>query len=490
MKNMTFLESAVTVLNDVGGGPLHFNEITKIATENGYLKSGGKTPEATMGAQIYMHIKNCRKRRMPAMFKRTGRGLFALTAVGRFPGQTRKESKTMNNLGRDTIIDVYVMMHNGATPYGAAKKFNINESVAHEIWRSGGDVGGKLKVKQVLEIKGRLLLCHSYTEIARDYPTTASNIELIAKGKIWSRATGIEGGIGDALTRKVMEYFSKNRPSLGGALSLVSKWEWKGGILKLHFINRHEQLRKDLASDSYSEINKGLNEVFGRYFRISFLNSEKSTEEQNQDDMEVRISKMKVATVDRIYGEMFRGTSAKEAAKMYSTTPEKAQAIFDRGGRKNKKHWTKDACEIHKRGKDGEDPMVIAENYDTSRSGVMKIINEKCWTDATLPSEERRKRGLYNKKKSRRKSKKRRKSQRRANRSTVRVKSPQPAFSKSDTPENGNFWAVKSGFVGVRCVCGELTNLYAESSKFNVKICSDCIIKIESAREQFNLRFS
>lgn len=55
----TFKEIAFQILKQVEK-PLHSNEITRIALERGWLKTAGKTPEATMNAQLIVDI-NSRK---------------------------------------------------------------------------------------------------------------------------------------------------------------------------------------------------------------------------------------------------------------------------------------------------------------------------------------------------------------------------------------------------------------------------------------------
>lgn len=39
--------------------PLYSNEITKIALERGWLKTAGKTPEASVGNMFNLEIKVC-----------------------------------------------------------------------------------------------------------------------------------------------------------------------------------------------------------------------------------------------------------------------------------------------------------------------------------------------------------------------------------------------------------------------------------------------
>lgn len=52
-----FKTSAIQILTEQKK-PLHYKEITQLALEHGILETDGKTPEASMNAQIVMDIKN------------------------------------------------------------------------------------------------------------------------------------------------------------------------------------------------------------------------------------------------------------------------------------------------------------------------------------------------------------------------------------------------------------------------------------------------
>jgi hypothetical protein len=73
---MTFLDAADQILKEAGG-PLHYREITRRALDRGLIESAGKTPDATMGAQLYMVVKQAAERGEPGSFRQTGRGHFA-----------------------------------------------------------------------------------------------------------------------------------------------------------------------------------------------------------------------------------------------------------------------------------------------------------------------------------------------------------------------------------------------------------------------------
>ena len=71
---LSFLEAAYNVLKKEGR-PLSVSEITSIAISSGLILTKGKTPSATMGAQIYRDMK---RRGEGSRFLKVGRGKFGL----------------------------------------------------------------------------------------------------------------------------------------------------------------------------------------------------------------------------------------------------------------------------------------------------------------------------------------------------------------------------------------------------------------------------
>jgi len=77
----TFKGVAYEILKEAGT-PLHTSVITKIALKKGWLKTAGKTPEATMNAQL---VVDTNKKGLKSLFKKTGPSTFAIneeTKVG------------------------------------------------------------------------------------------------------------------------------------------------------------------------------------------------------------------------------------------------------------------------------------------------------------------------------------------------------------------------------------------------------------------------
>lgn len=76
----SFTECAQKVLQEFGGKkPMHYKEITEKALEEGWLVTGGKTPEATMYAQVITEIKRQQKRGDRPRFVQHGRGYVGLS---------------------------------------------------------------------------------------------------------------------------------------------------------------------------------------------------------------------------------------------------------------------------------------------------------------------------------------------------------------------------------------------------------------------------
>jgi restriction system protein len=82
MASTTFLEAAVAVLTKHSkGAPMHYRQITELAIKEGLIKTAGRTPEASMNAQITTAIRTAQGRGEQARFRAHGRGYFSLVAL-------------------------------------------------------------------------------------------------------------------------------------------------------------------------------------------------------------------------------------------------------------------------------------------------------------------------------------------------------------------------------------------------------------------------
>jgi len=76
----SFTDCAQKVLEAYGGKkPMHYKEITEKALQKGWLVMGGKTPDATMYAQVITEIKRQQKRGERPRFVQHGRGYVGLS---------------------------------------------------------------------------------------------------------------------------------------------------------------------------------------------------------------------------------------------------------------------------------------------------------------------------------------------------------------------------------------------------------------------------
>ncbi len=77
---ISFANCAQKVLEELGRGqPMHYRDITVQALDEGWLVTEGKTPEATMYAQVVSEIKRQQKRGEQPRFVQHGRGYFGLS---------------------------------------------------------------------------------------------------------------------------------------------------------------------------------------------------------------------------------------------------------------------------------------------------------------------------------------------------------------------------------------------------------------------------
>ncbi|HCU53324.1 MAG TPA: restriction endonuclease [Gammaproteobacteria bacterium] len=76
----SFTDCAQKVLEEFGGKkPMHYKEITEKALQKGWLVTSGKTPEASMYAQVITEIKRQQKRGERPRFVQHGRGYVGLS---------------------------------------------------------------------------------------------------------------------------------------------------------------------------------------------------------------------------------------------------------------------------------------------------------------------------------------------------------------------------------------------------------------------------
>ncbi|MHC1698887.1 MAG: HTH domain-containing protein [Geobacteraceae bacterium] len=152
----SFTDCAQKVLEEFGGKkPMHYKEITKTALDKGWLVTGGKTPEATMYAQVITEIKRQQKRGERPRFVQHGRGYVGLSQwMGR---GLAFQIEQHNNQVRKALRDRLLAMKPGEfeeliSQLLAEMGFEMVE-VTKLSGDGGIDVRGTLVVGDVVRIK-------------------------------------------------------------------------------------------------------------------------------------------------------------------------------------------------------------------------------------------------------------------------------------------------------------------------------------------------
>lgn len=122
----SFKSIAIKVITEAGK-PLHYREITRLATEQGLLKTDGKTPWATMNAQLSMDIV---KNGENSQFYRAQPGYFGLRELGITTTSTIKKSLTY-----------VVAKHKVTDSLNTKQKGDIAEARVAELLTLYGDEG-------------------------------------------------------------------------------------------------------------------------------------------------------------------------------------------------------------------------------------------------------------------------------------------------------------------------------------------------------------
>lgn len=105
----SFLDAAEKVLNQFGNRkPMHYRDITNKAIAQGWLITEGKTPDATMIAQLVREIKRAKASDSPGRFVCTSRGYYSLvkwTGTG-LPNQISKHNQEVRKKLRSKLMNL------------------------------------------------------------------------------------------------------------------------------------------------------------------------------------------------------------------------------------------------------------------------------------------------------------------------------------------------------------------------------------------------
>lgn len=155
-KGFSFTDCAQKVLDEFSNKrPMHYREITQKALENGWLITNGKTPEATMYAQILTETKRKQKRGEPARFILLGKGYVSLgqwTKRG-LAFQIEQHNKDVRKALREKLIAMTPGEFEELISILLAEMGFENVEVTKLSGDGGIDVRGTLIIADVVRIK-------------------------------------------------------------------------------------------------------------------------------------------------------------------------------------------------------------------------------------------------------------------------------------------------------------------------------------------------
>lgn len=157
-QKLSFKDAAQKILKN-SDQPLSAKEITEIAIEDGLISTEGKTPEATMAAQLYLDIKTGDK----SKFKKIGKGKFSLKEQTESASSPLLLIENQNSLVKNSLMKKLLDMDSYQFEFLIADLLkNIGyENV--EVTKRSGDKGvdinanltmdGITNVKTVIQVK-------------------------------------------------------------------------------------------------------------------------------------------------------------------------------------------------------------------------------------------------------------------------------------------------------------------------------------------------
>ncbi len=155
-KSYTFLAAAEKVLDTFGQHkPMHYAEITDIALKQGWLKTNGQTPAATMNAQLTNAIKKAQQQGSTSQFVRAGRGFYTLSKWQ--PSSLGQQIDSHNKAVRQALKSLLMNLDPQAFEdlIGQLLAEMGFESIEVSRYRKDGgiDVRGVLLIGEVVRIK-------------------------------------------------------------------------------------------------------------------------------------------------------------------------------------------------------------------------------------------------------------------------------------------------------------------------------------------------
>ncbi len=154
--SLSFLKAAQKVLEmSEGNRPMHYQEITDTALEKGWLVTSGKTPEATMNAQLVTELKRNKARGETGVFMRTSPGHYGLVKwIGTgIPYQISQQNKEVKKKLHSRLMNMNPSEFEELAGQLLAEMGFESIEVTKYSSDGGIDVRGVLQISDVIRIK-------------------------------------------------------------------------------------------------------------------------------------------------------------------------------------------------------------------------------------------------------------------------------------------------------------------------------------------------
>ena len=154
--SMSFTDCAQKVLEEFGGKkPMHYKDITSKAQEKGWLKTKGKTPDATMNAVVLTEIKRQQNRGLMPRFIQHGRGYIGLSkwAARGLAFQIQQQNNKVQQALHKRLMSMNPLEFEEFISQLLPDMGFVNVEVTRHHADGGIDVRGILVVDDVVQIK-------------------------------------------------------------------------------------------------------------------------------------------------------------------------------------------------------------------------------------------------------------------------------------------------------------------------------------------------
>jgi restriction system protein len=152
----SFLDAAEKVLDQFGNrNSMHYRDITDRAMSQGWLNTSGKTPEATMNAQLVTELKRAKASGEPGRFVRTSPGYYSLVkwmGTG-LPYQISKHNREIRKKLLSQLMDLSPAQFEELVGQLLAEMGFESIEVTKYGGDGGIDVRGTLLISDVVRIK-------------------------------------------------------------------------------------------------------------------------------------------------------------------------------------------------------------------------------------------------------------------------------------------------------------------------------------------------